>query len=85
MVSGHQAGLEDTVSRSPTDLEEAVVKTGRETRRRYWKLKQRGALLCNGGKLVNTVTCGNVEIKNVLNGVNDLTKETFRQRVARAG
>lgn len=41
-------------------------------------------MLYGGGKLVVTVICGDVEIKNVLNRLNDMSKENSKQSVGRA-
>lgn len=48
MVGGHWKGLERMVDRSLTDLEESVVRAGREMRTVFWKLKERRGLFCNG-------------------------------------
>ena len=50
----------------------------------YGKLKQKEAWFCNGRTLVSTVTCDNVEINNLFNGLNDMMKENSRQNVGRA-
>lgn len=50
----------------------------------YGKLKHKEAWCCNGRTLVSTVTCDNVEINNLFNGLNDMTKENSRQNVGRA-
>ena len=65
-------------------LEEAVVRTRREVRTMSLEAEAKGSLFCNVGKLVNTLTCANVEVQNVLNGLNNMTKENSRQRVRRA-
>lgn len=81
---GHWVGLEETVSRSLVDLEAAVVRTGREMRLCDWKQKPREAVVCGGGKLVSTMICGDVEMRNILNGLNDTTKENSWRSVGRA-
>lgn len=65
------------------DLEEAVVRTRMEVSTMSLEAEAKGSLFCNVGKLVNILTCANVEIQNVLNGFNSMTKENSRHRVRR--